>query len=237
MQLPEPELVFKVIENPQDYDLSEYCAQVVKNEEPWSFDQQLVKANRHAQHKLRIVTYNYGDRYLPDYVMQNSGIFIERHQFIQSITPMNEMCGGYVLLGKESGSILELVAVTIPYGCTLLVNVNSIHGDSTLTGLHMMAMTGNHIAMSTADTVFLKTASTGKNVSVTPSSSLEAVKGMSADCFLLTSDEKSLDVLRDQVDFLKTAIKSAYTGLDRLILSPVILTLRRWSKTLGLNLY
>ncbi len=63
-----------------------------------------------------------------------------------------------VALRVTSGAALELIAVAVPFGFTLLVEPYCIHGDSSLTGLYMMAMTGNHRAMGTADThtVFIK---------------------------------------------------------------------------------
>ena len=62
---------------------------------------------------------------------------------------------------------LELIAVRIPYGYTLLVDKGCMHGDTTFRGLYMMGMTSNHVTMSTADTVFLKHASTKRNVRLT----------------------------------------------------------------------
>jgi len=145
------------------------------------------------------VTYNYGDRYYEDYLMNGSGAFIERHEFIQAITPLNKQCGGFVILGREvtdgvSKKRLELVACPVPFGYTLLVDVGSIHGDSTLTGLYMMAMTGNHVAMKTADSVFLKHRETKKNVRVSTVPQLPTVSGLTS--LLITSDQKSLETLR-----------------------------------------
>jgi len=88
--------------------------------------------------------------------MSGSGVFIERHEFIQAITPMSKECSGYVILGTKTNDSLVLIAVTIPFGHTLLVEPWAIHGDSTLRGMYSMAMTGNHHAMRTADTVFMK---------------------------------------------------------------------------------
>ena len=125
--------------------------------------------------------------------MNGSGAFIERHEFIQAITPLNKECGGFVMLGREVIDIhgrksLELVACPVPFGYTLLVDVGSIHGDSTLTGLYMMAMTGNHVAMKTADSVFLKHRETKKNVLVRTVPPLPVIPGLTGSSFLLTSD-------------------------------------------------
>ncbi len=45
---------------------------------------------------------------------------------------MNSKCGGFVLLGREVDGVLELIALPVPYGYTLLVDVQAIHGDSNL---------------------------------------------------------------------------------------------------------
>jgi hypothetical protein len=157
LELPSSTLNMTLLENPTAWDLRSYKAQLVCNSEPFMFDQSLVARYRHAQHRLRVVTYNYGPRYLEEYVYSHSGIFLERHEFIQSITPVEESCGGYVMLGRyDHQHRLVLIALPITYGYTLLVDVGCIHGDSTMTGLHMMAMTGDHEAMNTADTVFLR---------------------------------------------------------------------------------
>ena len=130
--------------------------------------------------------------------MNGSGAFIERHEFIQAITPMNKECSGFVILGCEvtKGDNLELVACPVPFGYTLLVDVGSIHGDSTLTGLYMMAMTGNNVAMKTADSVFLKHRETKKNILARTVPQLPVVPGLTGTNFLLTSDEKPLGVLK-----------------------------------------
>ena len=237
------ELTFNVIQDAYLYNLSPYRAQIVPNNIPFAFNQKLVAQYKHAQHKLRVVTYNYGDRYLRDYLMRGSGVFIERHEFIQSITPMNKQCGGFVLLGREvviqGQKTLELIAVTVQFGYTLLVDVGSIHGDSTLTGLYMMAMTGNHNAMKTADTVFMKNYATHNNVSVKTIPQLEPVAGLPGADFFLTSDEKPLKNLIADDKKLKSKIMDSLNPITTVWWNPVITTGTAsigWSKTLGTSL-
>jgi hypothetical protein len=177
---PDPET-----NNGLEYDFTCFGVQFCRNSQPWQFRQSGIHAYKHAQHKLRLITYYYGDRYVDDYLMKpryaaadksdrpgGSGLFIERHEFIQAITPINSDCGGFVILGRElktwTGRLvgLELIGVRVPFGFTLLVEPWAIHGDSNLVGLYSMAMTGNHEAMSTADTVFLKNHNNGANVKV-----------------------------------------------------------------------
>jgi hypothetical protein len=162
LEIPSSIIKFNVIKDPQNYDLmTNFKARVVKNDIPWNFNSLI------GQDKLRVVTYNYQPKYV-DYLMERNGIFIEKHPFVQAITPTNAECYGYVILGTyDFGSDLTLIAIEIPYGYTLLVERFCIHGDSKLVGLYMMAMTGNHRSMRQTDTVFMKS-SFGKNVRILP---------------------------------------------------------------------
>lgn len=229
--LPEPTVAFPLLVDPHEFDLRPFRAQIVPNDRPFAFDQSLVAAHRHAQHRLRVVTYNYGDDYLNGYLMLGSGVFIERHEFIQAITPLTPECGGFVMLGREvpdeSGSNqLELVGCPVPFGCTLLVDVGSIHGDSTLTGLYMMAMTGNHVAMRTADTVFLKHRSSRRNVACVTHPALPRTPGLPATYFHITCADKSLADLRRVDDAgLKQAIRDSHeSSWTALWWKPVVAT-------------
>ncbi len=242
LELNDYEIIFPIITEAYNYDLTSFGAQVVPNDEPFAFNQDLIKRYQHAQHKLRVVTYNYGQNYVQDYLMGGSGIFIEKHEFIQAITPINTNCGGYVILGRETlmadKKQLELIAVTIPFGYTLLVEVGAIHGDSTLTGLYMMAMTGNHNAMKTADTVFMKHIS-GKNVKLSTDQKLPSVPTLPGTNFLLTSDKVTLNMLKQMDSHEKTNITKTLDFVEGFYWKPVILTgtpNTGWAKTLGLNL-
>lgn len=221
--LPETHLQLPLLE--KAYDLGRFRAKVIPNSGALFFDPTLVSHYKHAQHKLRIVTYYYGDRYFPDYIMPGSGIFIEHHEFIQAITPLNAECGGFVLLGHCGEQGLELLAVTVPFGYTLLVDVGCLHGDSTLTGLYAMAMTGNHEAMQTADTVFIKSKDTYTNVSITTTGKPSASQ---TSTLLLTSDQLSLPDLKSQNQRLQAQI-SANTPFWW---QPVIMPVPGWVKTL-----
>ncbi len=239
LELPFDTLTFPLVEDAHLYDLTRYHAQIVPNNQPFSFDQTLVSKFKHAQHKLRVVTYNYGNDYVRDYLNNGNGFFIERHDFIQAITPMSEQCGGYVILGTEENGVLELIAATVPFGYTLLVDVGAIHGDSTLTGLYMMAMTGNHEAMATADTVFMKNSLDGCNVKTAVEPTQEVVAGLRGDSFLLTSDEVGNGRVKEKVEAIKGEIKEAMGKMKWFWFQPVVATGNSfvgWTKTLGLTL-
>jgi len=253
LELEESELVLTLVTDPQNYDLSTFNASVVPNGEPWSFNRDLVKKYEHAQHKLRVVTYNYGEDYVEKYLMKGNGIFIEDHEFIQSISPLDKTCGGFVILGrrvkpeKSENTILELIAIALPYGFTLLVDAMSIHGDSALTGTYVMSMTGNHIAMGTANTVFLKTKKTSKNTPVYAKTECARTVYPKTD-LALTSNQLSLVELHTVDAGLKRQIKQTVSELSEwaainamrgAVFQPVIYTpngISGWEKTLGTEL-
>lgn len=239
-----------------EYDFSGFGAQIVRNSQPWQFRQSGIQANPHAQHKLRLITYYYGPRYVSDYLMKprlsktevgGSGLFIERHEFIQAITPINPDCGGFVILGQElknwTGRIigLELIGVRVPFGFTLLVEPWAIHGDSNLVGLYSMAMTGNHRAMATADTVFLKNHNNGANVRVvgidqsrSTNNNISITKNpRGIQKLLITSDQLSSEELGNDAEKLKTEILSGCSLLESWYYNPVIWTPKHAKKILA----
>ena len=189
------------------YDLKEYGCKLVVNYRPFRFNQKLVNKYQHAQHKLRAITYFYGDNYVNDYLMKTNGLFLEKHEFIQSITPLHPNCGGYVILGKcshEKGKI-DLIAVEIPFGYTLLINPMAIHGDSTLRGFYLMTMTGNHDAMNTSDTVFLKNTYSYENVKIKSNKIYQSSNHESVN-LLITSNIMNIYQLKFELNLLKTYI-------------------------------
>ena len=235
-----------------EYDFSTFGAQLVPNGQPWQFNQVGIQTNRHAQHKLRLITYYYGSRYVPDYLMrsprhpqgQGSGLFIERHEFIQAITPINTECGGFMILGREletwTGRIvgLELIGVMVPFGYTLLVEPWAIHGDSNLTGLYSMAMTGNHLAMQTADTVFLKNQNNCGNVRVVGNSSdintdTQQKKTIGPQKILMTSNQLTPDELNTLDIEVKQQISTGISWLESWYYNPVIWTPKLAKKILA----
>ena len=208
-----------ILKTGYNYDLSSYKVQLVNNVTPFRFTRNM---NKHAQHKLRIVTYCYGSDYIKNYIMKSCGIFLEKHEFIQSITPLNNKCSGYVIIGREINNGLELIGLTIPYGYTLLVEAGAIHGDSTLVGLYSMAMTGNHEAMDTANTVFLKDKHCN-NVSIN-TSYITKIYTIDNGELLITSDKMSSKSLTYMDTKIKSDIIDLLNPIQKLYYNPVILS-------------
>jgi hypothetical protein len=244
LELPMSEIRLKIIDPDPDtnggleYDFACFGAQLVPNQQPWQFNQVGIQTNQHARHKLRLITYYYGRDYVNKYLLPRggSGLFIERHEFIQAITPINPDCGGFVILGQELKTWtgrkigLELIGVRIPFGYTLLVEPWAIHGDSNLIGLYSMAMTGNHLAMATADTVFLKNHNNGGNVRVVgvmnpdanTSNKIVATQLSGQQKLLINSDQLSQDELNILDIKLKQEIRCGISWLESWYFQPVI---------------
>jgi hypothetical protein len=145
------------------YDWSAYKCKLVKNDIPFSWPAD--DSYDGPSDDPRLVRYHYQSNYAKGQ-LEHGGLFLERHPFAQSITPMTQECKGFVILGRwvsNEQKQIQLVALKIPYGYTLVISPFAIHGDATLVGDFLMAMTSNHIKMEKADTVFLKYATSVKH--------------------------------------------------------------------------
>lgn len=157
------------------YDLSPFKARLVANNAPFKITSE---GNEIAHSdEWRAVSYHYEAGYAAMQKQRGGGLFLETHQFPQSITPLDSSAGGFVTLAKRVQGGLDLIAVRIPFGYTLIIEKDCIHGDTDLVGMFMMCMTSNHRTMSSADTVFLKDSQTGRNISI----SLAQDSGLSID--------------------------------------------------------
>lgn len=148
--------------DPRGIDLSAFKARLVANDVPF----QITTERLPVDDEYCAVSYHYDEGYADRQVKQGGGLFLEFHQFAQTITPLRRESSGFVTLAKwdETHTHLELIAIQIPYGYTLIIEKDCIHGDTTLNGLFMMCMTSDHISMATADTVFLKHATDKDNI-------------------------------------------------------------------------
>ena len=168
--------------DPRGVDLSSFKARLVNNQVPF----QITKKPLPPKDDYRLVTYLYEPLYAAWQVEHGSGLFLEKHKFSQTITPITPDSEGFVALARttETRGELELIGVQIPYGYTLVIEEDCIHGDTTLNGFFMMGMTSDHTTMRTADTVFLKDFETKKNVSMILQARDSAPKAASSDALL-----------------------------------------------------
>lgn len=147
------------------FDLSPFKARLVSNTQPFMITEEALPSSD----EFRPVSYNFGEEYAQDVIKHGGGLFLETHDFTQTMTPLDENAAGFITLGKwnnDDKTQLDLIAVKVPYGHTLIVESGCIHGDTTFKGMYMMAMTSNHRTMNTADTVFLKNPNTRNNITL-----------------------------------------------------------------------
>lgn len=138
-------------------DLSDFNARLVDNRDAF-----YIAAPSKKNDEFRVVSYEFQHGY-----SKNSGEFLEFHEFSQFITPMwnatqelsDKGFGGYVLLARIINNQMELIKVGIRFGQTLIIDANCIHGDASLQGRYMMAMTSDHYIMSGANTAFIENCS------------------------------------------------------------------------------
>ena len=134
----------------------------------------------------------------------------------------------------------HLIAVKIQFGYTLLIEPWCIHGDSTMYGLYSMAMTGNHNAMGTADTVFIKNSTNKYNIKCVFNDiqcildqNLYDLKPIN---LLLTSNKLAKTDLVKIDTKIKDYIMKTHNHFIGNLFQPVILTPYKtfgWKKTIG----
>eukprot|EP01084_Bolivina_argentea_P174055 301498_1 len=192
-----------------NFDLSPFKARLTSNSHPFDLPSSGAFGDDYS-----VITYFYGKKY-EQHVLRNDGIFLEHHPFVQSITPLHAGASGFVILAKKNGCngsygtcTMDLVAVQIPYGYTLIIDKGCIHGDANLKGLYMMAMTTNYFVMNLADSVFLKNANTKQNIHVTLENEKNVVMDIPYQLIPLVSlnnkDEKLIfSIIHNSVDHSK----------------------------------
>jgi hypothetical protein len=220
------------------FDLSIFNISLINSEnEPIYFNSTFIKPE--ANDRLRLITYHFGSRYYENFCLKQNGIFLERHDFVQGVTPMNRECGGTIIVGRiiPETEELQLIQVYIPFGFVLILHPNAIHGDSTLTGLYLMMMSGNHNVMQLSDTVFLR--HTQGLIAVEDiNSNLEEekeYKDKNYNHLLMTNSKCSLDELRNVWSHVETQL---YENVRRkqpywnyLVWRSVMLSIKFWAKT------
>ena len=81
------------------------------------------------------------------------GLFVETHPFPHVFTPLSPECSGALILGVErDDGKFDFAAFEIPFGYTMKIGSNVIHGDSFFVGPYAIALTETELA----DSVLLK---------------------------------------------------------------------------------
>jgi len=105
---------------------------------------------------LYLIEYQWDADYIKDYVMNKKGgggLFVETHPFPHVFTPLSPDCKGALILGvKNPDGSYDFAAFEIPFGYTIKIGSNVIHGDSFFVGPYAIALTETELA----DSVLIK---------------------------------------------------------------------------------
>lgn len=113
-------------------------------------------AKKEVLDTLYLVEYQWDKDYIEKYVMKKTGgggLFVETHPFPHVFAPLSPDCSGALILGvKKPDGSFDFAAFEIPFGFTMKVAANVIHGDSYFVGPYAIALTETELA----DSVLLK---------------------------------------------------------------------------------
>ncbi|MGL5742838.1 MAG: hypothetical protein ACRCXC_09995 [Legionella sp.] len=132
--------------------LEKYGAELIPLDQPFTLD-----AVEHKElETLFLVEYEWDPAYIEEYVMNQrggGGLFVETHPFPHVFTPLSPKCSGALILGVDRGDgAFDFASFEIPFGYTMKVGSNVIHGDSFFVGPYAIALTETELA----DSVILK---------------------------------------------------------------------------------
>ncbi|QMT59110.1 hypothetical protein [Legionella sp. PC997] len=132
--------------------LAKYGAELIPLDQSFILD----SVNEPSLENLYLVEYQWDPDYIQDYVMKRKGgggLFVETHPFPHVFTPLSPKCSGALILGiEQTGGTFTFAAFEIPFGYTIKIGSNVIHGDSFFVGPYAIALTETELA----DSVILK---------------------------------------------------------------------------------
>ncbi len=140
--------------------LEKYGAELIPLSESFTLD----AVDDEELENLYLVQYDWDPDYIQNYVMKlqgGGGLFVETHPFPHVFTPLSPDCKGALILGvdRHDGSF-DFAAFEIPFGYTMKIGSNVIHGDSFFVGPYAIALTETELA----DSVILKQETPERNV-------------------------------------------------------------------------
>ncbi len=140
--------------------LKKYGAELIPLEQPVTLE----AVNEPELENLYLVQYDFDKDYIDQYVMKMSGgggLFVEIHPFPHVFTPLSEHSGGALILGKALGKReFTFASFEIPYGYTMKIDSNVIHGDSFFVGPYAIALTDTELA----DSVIFRQETTNRDI-------------------------------------------------------------------------
>lgn len=136
--------------------LQAYGAQLVRVEDTFNLPATVEDRDVEDLRTLYVTEYTWQAGYIGEYVMRQEGgggLFVETHPFPHAFTPLEPDCGGALILGRkgDDGTLL-FSAFEIPYGYSMVIDSNVIHGDSFFVGRYAISLTETEAA----DSVLIK---------------------------------------------------------------------------------
>ncbi len=125
---------------------------------------------------LYLVQYDWDENYIKQYVMHamgGGGLFVETHPFPHVFTPLAPTCEGALILGVDRGKgQFDFASFQIPFGYTMKIASNVIHGDSFFVGPYAIALTDTELA----DSVIFKQENVNRDIQPIVQRPVNAVK-------------------------------------------------------------
>lgn len=132
--------------------LEKYGAELIPLGKPFTLD----AVEDEELENLYLVQYDWDPDYIQNYVMKlqgGGGLFVETHPFPHVFTPLSPDCKGALILGVDRhDDTFDFASFEIPFGYTMKIGSNVIHGDSFFVGPYAIALTETELA----DSVILK---------------------------------------------------------------------------------
>ncbi|MCW8407436.1 hypothetical protein OQJ13_00425 [Legionella sp. PATHC035] len=140
--------------------LAKYGAELIPLEQSFILD----AVDEPSLQNLYLIEYQWNADYIQDYVMKirgGGGLFVETHPFPHVFTPLSPECSGALILGVErDDGAFDFAAFEIPFGYTMKIASNVIHGDSFFVGPYAIALTETELA----DSVILKQSTPDRSI-------------------------------------------------------------------------
>lgn len=97
-----------------------------------------------TDYDVALIEYDYKKNYRDEFLTERKGgggYFVERHDFPHLHVPLDDKCGGYIVIGKQmSKRRFAFTAFQIPHRHGLYSPSGTIHGDGTIVGNHAITV-------------------------------------------------------------------------------------------------
>lgn len=179
--------------------LNKYGAELIPLEQSFILD----AVSEPSLENLYLIEYQWDSTYIEDYVMKKKGgggLFVETHPFPHVFTPLSPICSGALILGvKRSEGLYDFAAFEIPFGFTMKIKSNVIHGDSFFVGPYAIALTETELA----DSVIIKKSNSERDIEIVIQTSVPVydIAALESDSFKPTHRKMLIDKIQHESTF------------------------------------